>query len=566
MACDFFISHVEEDSATARALAAALRSQHRLTWTYEENGVAGVSYLTQIFEAIEHCRAFVLLASPTAVKAHQVTREIEQAHEREKVIIAVRMGITHQQFVSSNPILRMACGTAVTLSAEEGDLTEIATRIIASLRYAESEAEGTRTREALTTPPLPDVSAPGDSQDSHPPGGQGTTAKKPPWTTTPVILTAVAAVIVVVAGLYLLLHSQSAPQSAPSPRPDRPTLATNELDEEGLKQIIETFGPDLYFASDERYFMDDPEYVLDHGTTLEWGSVKTGPDPGALQTAATGSKPTSSHTLLNDVRDVETSVKASNDREYWLRVADWMKPGDLARARALVRLLPVSDTEIEVQFWFFYPFNGPRQVRLCGSRYQCSPSTLQQCGRHYADWEHVSLLVSADTKQLKAVYLQRPDRVERFTTSDAQSELKLDGTRPVIYSAAFSHLHYASPGTRYHDREFSQKWSYGPGYGTASVDAVDRTEKGKVFRTGLPARYRIVSSELPHVPVTEPDWLDFNGRWGQYERLVDTVAWSYRGGVFRKNFRHTPKEVGMGPKGPKATSSWSGDFRRPATP
>jgi hypothetical protein len=80
------------------------------------DGVAGISYLTQVNQAIENCRLFVLIASENSVRAHQVIREVEQAHEREKVIVPVRVGLTHQQFIASNPILRMASGTAVTMA------------------------------------------------------------------------------------------------------------------------------------------------------------------------------------------------------------------------------------------------------------------------------------------------------------------------------------------------------------------------------------------------------------------------------------------------------------------
>ena len=119
-------------------MAQELRTLDQSTWTYEEDGIAGISYLTQIHAAIESCRAFVLIASPKSVKAHQVTREVEQAHEREKVIIAVRLGMTHQEFISSSPILRMACGTAVTLAANEENLPDIAKRIAATLRATDN--------------------------------------------------------------------------------------------------------------------------------------------------------------------------------------------------------------------------------------------------------------------------------------------------------------------------------------------------------------------------------------------------------------------------------------------
>ena len=131
---DIFISYVEEDGAVARALAIELRTLGHSTWMYEEDSVAGISYLTQVHGAIESCRAFVLLASERSVKAHQVIREVKQAHEREKIIVPVRVGLTHPQFVASDPILRMASGTAVTLAAEEGNLLGTARRISDTLR------------------------------------------------------------------------------------------------------------------------------------------------------------------------------------------------------------------------------------------------------------------------------------------------------------------------------------------------------------------------------------------------------------------------------------------------
>lgn len=132
---DVFISYIEEDAPTARELAKQLRGRGHSTWTYEQDGVAGISYLTQVNRAIEACRAFVLIASAKSVRAHQVIREVEQAHERAKVIIPVRVGLSHQQFTSADPILRMASGTAVSLSVTATDFRDLAARIGATLTF-----------------------------------------------------------------------------------------------------------------------------------------------------------------------------------------------------------------------------------------------------------------------------------------------------------------------------------------------------------------------------------------------------------------------------------------------
>jgi hypothetical protein len=154
---DAFISYIEEDGPTARALAQELRVQGQSTWTYEEDGVAGISYLTQVHHAIESCRAFVLIASTKSVHAHQVICEVEQAHEREKMIIAVRVGLTHQQFISENPILRMATGTAVTLFLGEGSVPSVATHIARGLS---SLRQGGPTPTAPEKPTAPSAATP----------------------------------------------------------------------------------------------------------------------------------------------------------------------------------------------------------------------------------------------------------------------------------------------------------------------------------------------------------------------------------------------------------------------
>ena len=126
---DIFISYVEEDGTVASELAKALHAQQRSTWTYEEDGVPGVSYLTQVFRAIDACRAVVLIASAKSVKARQVIKEIEAAHERDKMLIAVRVGMTHQELTAANEILRMAIGTAVTLPLDQKNVAGTAKRI-----------------------------------------------------------------------------------------------------------------------------------------------------------------------------------------------------------------------------------------------------------------------------------------------------------------------------------------------------------------------------------------------------------------------------------------------------
>ena len=106
-------------------------------------------------------------------------------------------------------------------------------------------------------------------------------------------------------------------------------------------------------------------------------------------------------------------------------------------------------------------------------------------------------------------------------------------------------------GNQYYERVFSYDW----GLGTASADLFDRTDEGTAYATFEPDNYRIISSDLINLNMREPDWLDFSGRWGQYERLSDDVYW----GLINV---YDYKEIGMGPSGPAMKRSWvDGDFK-----
>jgi hypothetical protein len=147
---DVFIGYVEEDSAAVLALAGALRTLGYSTWAFEEDAIGGVSYLLQVHEAIAACRAFVLVASPHSLQSHQVMRELEQAHERRKQIIPVRLDVTHEQFIGASPIFGMVSGTTVTLKTSGDDPAELAGRIQRTLTYSQEPA-----REAVAAAPGP---------------------------------------------------------------------------------------------------------------------------------------------------------------------------------------------------------------------------------------------------------------------------------------------------------------------------------------------------------------------------------------------------------------------------
>jgi hypothetical protein len=55
------------------------------------------------------------------------------------MIIPVRIQLTHQQFMESNPILRMANGTNVTLAMGDTNVGDVAKRITRAVRMASTQ-------------------------------------------------------------------------------------------------------------------------------------------------------------------------------------------------------------------------------------------------------------------------------------------------------------------------------------------------------------------------------------------------------------------------------------------
>jgi TIR domain len=116
---DVFISHVEEDKLPALQIALRLEERGFASWTYELDRLGGQSYLTVTGTAIENCRGVILIISRDSLSSHQVTREVERAHECAKPFIPVLRGVAHVEFQNRQPVWREALGTTTSLELVE---------------------------------------------------------------------------------------------------------------------------------------------------------------------------------------------------------------------------------------------------------------------------------------------------------------------------------------------------------------------------------------------------------------------------------------------------------------
>lgn len=319
--------------------------------------------------------------------------------------------------------------------------------------------------------------------------------------------------------------------------------------------LIDQFGPVLRLHPDEKYLPDDAEANLDESTALAWGLVMNPSDYDGFSLTPLGSHPTSSKTILADVlAHAQPADPGSPDFRYWLefdlgQVPPGLPPvtGDVKRTRAIVRVRAWGPMFTDLQFWIWYPFNGPGKFRVtCGVL--DDHVVMDGPGRHYGDWEHITVRVVNGAWQLAGVYLSRHSFGEWISGAQLDTALAYVGTRPIVYSARDSHAHYPTPDTHYYLRP----WSLDAGVCTAAVDLEDRTaDGGHDVALAEPDHHTVVCSDLPgHAPAMPP-WLLFDSRWGQYEKLAYTYEFPGLG-IDAYDY----EEIGSGPSSPPFKGAW----------
>src|ERR671936_564662 len=129
-----FISHVEEDAATARQLAGGLEEEGYTAWFYERDTLPGPPYVTQILEAIAQSAVVIALVSRNALGSWQVDREIFQAFETGKPMIPLLIGITQEELRNRRREWVLMFGAATSLSLPPGRVSAFIPRLIQGLK------------------------------------------------------------------------------------------------------------------------------------------------------------------------------------------------------------------------------------------------------------------------------------------------------------------------------------------------------------------------------------------------------------------------------------------------
>jgi TolB-like protein/tetratricopeptide (TPR) repeat protein len=201
-----FISHASPDAIVATRLCTALEAALVPCWIAPRDVHAGESYAAAIVQAINSCRALVLLVSQNSVGSVHVLREVERASSKSRPVLSIRLDAAVLP-----PDLEYFLSVNHWLDASGGDIEAILPALIQAVGPAASPGAG--------APPAPPPSA-ASTPTATPPAGAAAAERRapPPW--------AIAiAVIAMVFGLYRSTlywngrHDSAAPAASATPAP-----------------------------------------------------------------------------------------------------------------------------------------------------------------------------------------------------------------------------------------------------------------------------------------------------------------------------------------------------------
>ena len=235
--------------------------------------------------------------------------------------------------------------------------------------------------------------------------------------------------------------------------------------------------------------------------------------------------------------------------------------GDVDRTRSVVRVRPWNGIGHEVQYWIWYPYNGPGKYEAgCGAidTLHETPTT----GRHQGDWEVIALRYD-DLGRLAELYMSAHSGENvvpvKQTATSLTGGIDAVGLQPIVYSARDSHANYPTTGNLTYAEPYSL--DLGPVLCTLYVRLKDLTATGPPAATQIdfsdPNRLIVASSDFPEIAKATPlpYWLDFPGRWGGYEAVEFLGEIEFSSIVlYDQGFQ----EVSKGPQGPPTKPIWQG--------
>src|SRR5579883_2860923 len=84
---DIFISYSSKDKEKAEQLTELLASAGLSVWIDQSGIDVATSWSEEIVDAIDSCKAFIVMLSPNSIASHNVVKEVSLASEKRKKIL-----------------------------------------------------------------------------------------------------------------------------------------------------------------------------------------------------------------------------------------------------------------------------------------------------------------------------------------------------------------------------------------------------------------------------------------------------------------------------------------------
>jgi len=287
------------------------------------------------------------------------------------------------------------------------------------------------------------------------------------------------------------------------------------------------FAPIVYFESSEKYFPSSTDFSLQNAKLYDASTLK----------------------FIKNANDGDLPSDGNNDT-YYLHVdanlQDKVYAGSLDNIKVYVNIkswgnklaVPCYD----IQYWFFYPFNGPDRAKLefnesfgMGSflkkEKQNSDLDLKPFGIHEGEWSHITIRTDASLTNIIGAYYVEHNSGNIVATKDIATSLKKENNHPVVYVSRNGHGNFLAEGVNLSD--VSKK---GIDIEIASVSvtfglANDTDSKGKKLDTAdkleIIGGIDLANNNAELFTLKAPTWLNYLGKWGEVAAL-SMVQESYK--------------------------------------
>lgn len=311
---------------------------------------------------------------------------------------------------------------------------------------------------------------------------------------------------------------------------------------EEIHAAIAAHGPVLHLHSNEQFEPCSVEWFLERSilnTKDANGNPLAIPQPKA-DALATGVDAGASIALDPAlISEHSNALKSPNDA----------RKGDISTAKAYVRAYWDGVSHYtDLQFWFFYAYNGPGTARLrtfqMRKQQNDSTTSLWPLGDHQADWELCIVRISHATLEPCAVFLSQHDSGEQFVGEEAMKALSRTPSGQIkIFASLNGHATYSAVGDNYIQHQYLDinKIVEDAGLGGAGGKIVGEAANILTQELGIEfalinateettrtldcaKNYELISTSWNDQAVPEPAWVSFPGRWGRLDPKGVTVT------------------------------------------